>query len=511
MKTAIQALLRIIRFLFDQVRKTINRPERVYIILWGMVRSPVLKVFGPGILLVNKARPLNLIPRPFQSYSAAYYFAKGTDLLSENRPREAWRYFRKCLETSRDPFHFYVAAACLLVGLGRYENAMALLTRANALRTERAVALGFFNSQIRFLEPIWIAAFGHLAQLQYVIKLNILENRRREDTILYLPPEVRVVNHFLLDQWRPHINVIDKESDLPLPLDKLKALTFDFYAPQLADGSTAYYWDAAEQVNQRWRAEKRGPLLTLPSDIERRGVEALSSVGINPGGWFVALHVRESASNKHHAGLHNVLNSSIADYFPAIKHITDRGGWVIRLGDPNMMPLPAMPNVLDYCHSEIRSDWMDVFLLAKCRFFLGTSSGPAYVPGIYGVPSVLTNWWPYGQRPWDEKAIFLPKLYRNLKSGAPLKLSQALSEPFGYCNSVDYIAAEEGVIVEDNSPEDMRDAVVEMIERLEGTVTYAPADLRLQERAARIFEVAKAHGAGDLAREYLRRNVAIID
>ncbi len=205
------------------------------------------------------------------------------------------------------------------------------------------------------------------------------------------------------------------------------------------------------------------------------------------------------------------LNAQIADYLPAIKEITGRGGWVIRMGDPTMSRMPDLPNVFDYCHSAVRSDWMDMFLLARCQFFLGTSSGPAYVPPIYGVPTVPTNWWPPAQRPWDSRAIFVPKLYRHMQTGVALTLSQSLSEPFGYCNSVDQIKETAELRIEDNSPDDIRDATIEMFERLEGTVTYSTEDLDLRQRAERIYEAnSSAHGVGHLARDFLRRNNSII-
>ena len=203
----------------------------------------------------------------------------------------------------------------------------------------------------------------------------------------------------------------------------------------------------------------KDPLLTLPPEIEARGWAALHDAGIPDGAWFVALHVREGKWDGRKPGLQGILNADIATYSEAIDEITRRGGWVIRMGDPSMKPLPSLPNVIDYCHSDLRADWMDIFIAARCRFMIGTSSGPAYIPPLYGVPSVLTNWWPPAQRPWHASDIFIPKMLRRLADGQYLTLGETLSEPFSYCHSLRYLADHEGIRVEDNDPEIIRSAV----------------------------------------------------
>ena len=89
------------------------------------------------------------------------------------------------------------------------------------------------------------------------------------------------------------------------------------------------------------------------------------------GAWFVPLHVREGTYDGRRAGLHGIHNAEMATYLPAIAEITRRGGWVIRMGDPGMSRMPPLPNVIDYCHSDLRADWMDIFIATQGRFMLG--------------------------------------------------------------------------------------------------------------------------------------------
>ena len=107
-----------------------------------------------------------------------------------------------------------------------------------------------------------------------------------------------------------------------------------------------------------------------------RGWALLEKAGVPRGAWFVALHVRDIRWRGTTAGLQAIRNADTASYLPAIDEIARRGGFVIRMGDADGPPLPSLANIIDYGRSDMRSDWMDIFLLARSRFVLGSASGP---------------------------------------------------------------------------------------------------------------------------------------
>jgi len=489
----------IVRFLLGQIQKTIADPFRVARIAARKLRLAAFKA------LSTIAKSELVPPESLRAVLAQEHYMRSETFIQNDQPEAAWQSLRECLKISDDPTHFFVGALCLIVGMGRYKEGLAVFAQSNASRQKKAAALGLPASRVRYLDDIWVGAFGHLAELDYPIKLGILEGRRRDDTILYIRPTTKIANRFLLEQWRPHLKIVEQEADLPLSLESMQALCFDFRGPLMADGSTEHYWKAAADVYRRWHAENRKPILTLPPDTDQRGRLALENVGIPTDAWFVTLHVREAASKNLHASLHNTLNARIGDYLPAIDEITKRGGWVIRIGDPAMTPLPPMTNVHDYSHSSIKCDWMDIYLLARARFFVGTSSGPAYVPQDYGVPCVLTNWWPPAQRPWHPQDIFVPKLYRQSERRSLLSLSRSLAEPFGYCNSLAYLRERYGVVIEDNSSQDIHAATCEMLERLDGSVSYSNEDKDLQRSADQIYRLNDAYGMASISRDFLKK------
>jgi putative glycosyltransferase (TIGR04372 family) len=493
-----------IAWFVDQVRRTIRRPSRLFFVPFSY-----LFLSGESDLAL---RILRLIPKRLCGRRASneLNFIAGHQLLQLNRPVAAWQYFEQCLRDGSDPQHLFIGALCLYHGLGRFAEAQVLLRRANDIRDNEARQLGVAEFRGRVLDDIWTRHIGHTAGLDYVIKLGILEGRERDDTLLYIPSTSHIANRFLLDQVRPLLKLVERPADLPFGEPAVKVLRFDYLGPRMPDGTTVYFWDLAARTYRRWHAEGRPPLLTFPPETDERGWRALRGVGVPPGAWFVAMHVRAGAWKRHHLGLHQVLNAEIATYLPAIAEVTRRGGWVIRMGDATMPPLPPMPNVIDYCHSDLRADWMDVFLAARCRFMLGTSSGPAYLAPLYGVPSVLTNWWPPAQRPWHAMDLFVPKMQQHIEDGRYLTLRETLAEPYSYCHSVDYLAETQKVRVVDNDPDVICAAVAEMLDRLDRTGTLDAEVEHLRAEASRIYDACGAHGMGQLAGGFVRAHAAFM-
>lgn len=498
---------RVAGFTLSQATKTIRRPSRVFFIpllyfILTFSHSPRVMLFVARILPDSWLGRLG---------GKTLCFQIGYGLFQRDRPAVAWPWLQRGLGLGAPSTgDNLLAAMCLYHGLGHFREAMALLARANNLGLVKAKKLGLGNVPFRVLDSIWARHIGHLATLDYVIKLGILEGRHREDTILYLPPGSPVANRFLLQQMAEHLRLVERSADLPFDASFVQALQYDYLGPRLPDGTTAYFWEIAAKTYERWHQEGRGPLLTLPPEIEGRGWAVLNARGVPQGAWFVALHVREGKWDGYNAGLHGVMNADISTYFPAIAEITRRGGWVVRMGDPGMTRLPSLPNVIDYCHSESRADWMDVFIAARCRFMVGTSSGPAFIPPLYGRPLVLTNWWPPAQRPWHRSDIFIPKMFRRLAGGRYLTLSETLSEPFSYCHSRNYLASHEHVWVEECDPLMIGGAVREMLARLEGEAGYGAEVSHLRARADRIYQAHGVFGAGQLATDFLQRHDSLI-
>jgi putative glycosyltransferase (TIGR04372 family) len=357
----------------------------------------------------------------------------------------------------------------------------------------RFVAAGFWlvvlvcrALRVRFLvNPIFPPAFsriGHLAaEPDCFVKESLLGLRRWCFGVILFSRE-RAANPCLLDYWRQRLWVISSPFWVRLltPLAEVPALRCptDPYVTAMNDTATFGAIQAAYAG--------REPVLRLTRRHREDGEAMLRRLGVPEGAWIVGVHCREGGYDSNDP-YHRVRNVSIEAYFAAIRAIVERGGWCIRMGDPSMTPLPPMPGVIDYAHSPLRCNWMDVFLCARARFVLGSASGLCVLASVFGVPCAVANQsLPAVALPYGPTDLFIPKLLRS-HSGEYLTLSEILRGPLGgarfsHCMELARTAAE------DNSPEDIRDLALELLDELEGTFVETEEDRRFQAAARALLQ-----------------------
>ena len=323
---------------------------------------------------------------------------------------------------------------------------------------------------------------GEMAhQLDLYVKMGVLGWGPSHRGILLTRKE-NIANLCLMKYWSRYIHVISNPFLIYLLFPLAELTQYDTALLNMPGGEMVHKNRASIAVQKQWEDEGRPPLLTLSSSHRKRGWDCLQQLGVPEGAWFVCIHVRESGFLKEgNNSYHAYRNADINTYLPAIQMIVERGGWVIRMGDPTMKPLPSMDHVIDYANSDIRSDWMDIFCCAECRSILGTTSGLFIVSFDFGVPCALANFTPMGERPWSGKDIFIPKLYWSADKERYLTFEEALAPQFRYCYDGN-IFESSGIKIVDNTPEEINDLVFEIMDHLDGNLEYDDEEQRLQKR-----------------------------
>ena len=234
------------------------------------------------------------------------------------------------------------------------------------------------------------------------------------------------------------------------------------------------------------------PHLKFTADEEARGEADLRLMGIPAGAPFVCMTVRDSAYYYQVTGQMNHENEyrdcDIQNFVLAAEELADRGYFVVRMGAKVRERINSdHPRVIDYATSGMRSDLLDIYLGARCEFCISTATGFDCVPAIFRRPIVFVNILPLGWlATWSAKFIHITRHHMSVRNGQELTLREIFEcgVGFGFYTS-DYETR--GIRVIENTPEEIRDVVVEMAERLSGTWCAHEDDEVLQRTFWKIF------------------------
>jgi hypothetical protein len=438
---------------------------------------------GDGLSRVFQHRmPAHDVSRRFEEAEAQYRSANA---------ELAIQYFYEFLNAHPEDVATLERLALVYAELvGDIEECLRLRRYARRLRQGRRARTGI--SPCRLLSSDWASEIGRIASIGTLIERELLAGRDPKNILLDIsgqPP----ANSTLLDKIGAYITIATRNEQLPCSRDELSFALEDDMLWESVDGLTKHWWHASSEVARAWETARHAPLLSLTEREITKGSDCVRQLGIPDGAWFVCLQATEGSGQAFHI------------YEPAVRAITERGGWVITLDDAPAVQSRSLAQTVHYGKSSLRSDWLDIFLLARCRFFAGTSSGLSSVPPLFGTPRVLVNCAPGGKRPFHGSDIYLPLLYQAGTLPHPLSFAEIMAPPIGYASR--YVHAQSiGLTPVPNSAEDVLAAVTEMLDRLDGKLSYSGDDEILQSAFDAVAETNVCIGNARIGRAFLRRH-----
>lgn len=348
---------------------------------------------------------------------------------------------------------------------------------------------------------------GHLAlECDSFLKDMQLCRGRFPVAIMVEPGHGGFANPVVARYLRRYIHIIPR-SDRAIELEarlRSEGFVIDTAPYAVAMYETALCFD----VYRRWGARK--PLFSLSAGDREAVAAGLARMGLPEGAWFVCLHARGSGYSPSDEHWHLHRNVDIADYADAIRLITERGGWCIRMGDPTMPPIEPHPRVIDYATSEFRSPRLDIGLTASCRFFLGCASGLYNVAAMFGRPSVLVNTTPLsGAYALNAHDLAIPQAVETC-DGRTLPFAEIFASRIA-----DFRCAEEfadaGLIPRNVTPAEVAKVAREMLDRLDGKADETPDDARRQALFRGFFRPGHYGYGGHsrIGRDFLRENLPL--
>ncbi|WP_413992682.1 TIGR04372 family glycosyltransferase [Labrys okinawensis] len=337
-------------------------------------------------------------------------------------------------------------------------------------------------ARYRFVVITIPGRIGHLAiELDWFLKQQVLGQYTAIRPIVLLPYS-EAANPALLRVWGNYLTLISNPIAITVlkPLVRLESLRIDLHSVACTLDEAAQYQDVVKSWGDR------PPLFKLPESLNEKGRKALEELGMPPGGWFVCIHARDGVYSPGDEHLHIYRNSDIANCLAAVDAIIARGGWCIRMGERGTASLPDRPGLINYPDTHLKSDWMDLYLASHARFFLGNTSGLCLIATISGVPCALANMAPYGAcYGMGSKDISIPKRLKRL-DGSDARLAEIFaSDVSSFRFAEQYRQA--GWVVEENTEEQIRELVLEMLDRLDGVFRETSAAEHLQQAFRRLL------------------------
>ena len=219
---------------------------------------------------------------------------------------------------------------------------------------------------------------------------------------------------------------------------------------------------------------------------------------------IICFHARDSLYLNYLPGdwsYHNYRDADIQDFLPAVEKISYRGYTMVRMGAKVKDKLPKIHGVIDYATTE-RTDFMDIYLCSRCKFFLGTNAGIIQVAMMFRKPVVCVNVLPYKSiLSFSSNDLVICKRLWHIKEKRFLSFKEIInSEIFTYAESQKYIDA--GLEVVDNTPEEIFEATEEMNDLLDRRRTYTQEEI---DRQKSFKELLGEVGLPIIGSKFLRR------
>jgi len=307
-------------------------------------------------------------------------------------------------------------------------------------------------------------------------KLKIDQLTKKHIDLFYIPPTNKVYNRQLEKMWKRKINFFP--GYLLDPINRVNKLIpgGKIHALEIGPGHDF------DNLNEKYQP------LDFTVEEEIQGKKMLNKFGLKNDDKFICLAVRDGAyqlkkipSKFCDWSYHDYRHWDLDNFILAAEELTKRGYYVFRMGVVVNKPFNSNnPKIIDYANSNLRSDFMDVYLGAKCSFCLSTGFGFEALPYLFMRPLAVLQM-PLGDLcAYNEKCLFITKHHILKKEKRKLSLSEIFSCGAAYVYETK-IFEEKGIELVDNTPDEIKDLAIEMVENLESQEKLNSEDEELKK------------------------------
>ena len=187
--------------------------------------------------------------------------------------------------------------------------------------------------------------------------------------------------------------------------------------------------------------DNKQKFLNLQKKDINYGYESIKKINLQKKDKWICIHNRDSEYLKSidkskNWSYHNYRDYSINSMVPSIKYFISKGYKIVRIGkNSNEKILYRHASIIDLPFNKIRTDFIEIFLVANCEFFIGTSSGAFKLARIFRKPVFLINVCPFESlfvEKWNYPAIFKRLFHTKLRNY--VKISNIIKQKLAFIN-----------------------------------------------------------------------------
>ena len=248
---------------------------------------------------------------------------------------------------------------------------------------------------------------------------------------------------------------------------------------------------------------KSPPVISFSSHEARELRKRMEGAGIDPAKPFICFGLRDMAYYEYYGDVMKIplaqqgKRSSthhrcppLATYVRFAQFWAERGYQVVRMGlkVSEALPKDLDPRIIDYA-SKDRSDELDAFLFSQCWFLTAGDTGLFSGAAAFDRPTLVSDLFLIRNTIYSSnkmaRSIFVPKLIRDTREDRCLTFREQIH--FNHFFSFDEDCKASGFEIVHNSPEDVIDASLELVDRLAGNSDTSKEDVELQKAFHSIY------------------------
>jgi putative glycosyltransferase (TIGR04372 family) len=313
-------------------------------------------------------------------------------------------------------------------------------------------------------------AIGHFSVSMeiFLCEVDLGIHKREKGIFLWFPNRI-IANKYLLKKWKEILTIVPEFIFYPIyyffRYFNLNRYFLIPYRHWTMHHRPLDFWQAFDKYSTLVRCK---PHIEFSEDEINRGRIFLRNNKIEDNEKFVCFFAREPYYRPHpklNFGEYSSRDSSILDQIPAMEHLVEKNYKIFRMGSVVKLILPKINDkIIDYANSDLKSDFLDLFLLTNCHFMVSTNSGIDCIPLLNRKKVLYVNFAQLENLPYFDNSfypLFIPKKFKSLANGNLLSYSEVFKLKLNNI-LIRKDLQRVGFDWEDNSKSEILEAVIEM-------------------------------------------------